>query len=62
MEKQPEKKMAPGAPRKHEDARRPMRAPNFGANYGPSASYTPATDNPTSHKAPSVDGEGTGII
>lgn len=45
MEKQPDNKMAPDTPRKHEDARRPMRAPNFGANYGPSASYTPATDN-----------------
>lgn len=55
MDKQPENKMAPDTPRKHEDARRPMRSPNFGANYGPSASYTPATDNPTRHPAPSVD-------
>lgn len=45
MQNQPNNKMAPDARRKHEDARRPMQRPGFGANYGPSASYTPATDN-----------------
>ena len=58
MDKQLENKMQQPAQRPHEDARRPMRSPNFGANYGPSASYTPATDNPTCHKAPSVEPEG----
>lgn len=56
MQNVPPNEKAP-EPRKTEDARRPMRPPGFAANYGPSASYTPATDSASS-KVPAAKKDG----
>lgn len=56
MQNQPNNKMQPDTRRKHEDARRRLGpAPT---NYGPSSSYTPATDYSPTYEQPSCDSGG----